>query len=603
MKAFCFAVLCCVCLCASAMKISQASRKEQELFVARKLANMTLDDKIGQMTQGESRYLTPQQVADMRLGSLLNGGGAAPSAGNKPENWADQYDTYQKAVMNAIGIPLIYGQDAVHGVNNVYGATVFPHNIGLGCMQDSKLMEDMGSVLADELLAAGMTWAFTPCIAVGRDDRWGRIYESFSENPNIVVNMTTPFITSLQKETVYGPRPIGCAKHFMADGGAEFGTGRAGYIIDRGDCSLDEDELRRIHLPGYKAAVAAGIGTVMASYSSWKGVQMHKHKHLLTDTLKGELGFDGFVISDYNAVWDLPGDKPQRVADCVNAGVDMMMVPNSAAEFISLLKQDVQNGLVPESRIDDAVTRILRIKTRFGLFDYPYSNRDALAHWGSDDHRMVARRMVQKSVVLLKNEDKVLPLPKKVRVLVAGEGGDDIGLQCGGWTISWQGQKGASTKGTTIFQGIKQVVEANGGSATFFKSGFFPLLKTFDVVVLVLSEDPYAEGKGDTKTMALRDSDIEVLKTVRQHLPKTPIVAITLTGRPVIITDYVNDWKGLVAAFLPGTEAGSGIADVLFGSVPFTGRLSMSWPKSVDQEPINYDDPKIDPLYPFGYHA
>jgi len=468
-------------------------------------------------------------------------------------------------------------------------------------MEDSKLMTEMGKVVSEEILAAGTTWAFAPCVAVGRDDRWGRIYESFSENPNIVANMSKPFVEGLQAETIYGPRPIGCAKHFMGDGGAEFGTGRAGYIIDRGDLKCDEATLRRIHLPGYTATIASGVGTVMASYSSWNGLQMHEHKYLLTDLLKGELKFDGFVISDYNAVWDLPGDENKQVADCVNAGVDMMMVPSSAERFMSILKKNVESGAVPESRIDDAVQRILRIKTRFGLFDAPYSNRSALAQWGSDAHRDVARRMVQKTTVLLQNNDKILPLPKKSRVLVVGEGGNDIGLQCGGWTISWQGEKGETTKGTTIFQGIKEVVEANGGSAQYWKSGLMPT--NVDVAVLVLSEDPYAEGKGDTKTMALRSSDVEVIKRLHTFHPKLPVVAITITGRPVIITEYYKNWHGIVASFLPGTEAGHGIADLLFGDVPFTGRLSMSWPQDVAQEPINYDDPTYNPLFPFGFHA
>jgi len=584
--------------------ISKQPRALQERFVKAKLAEMSLDDKIGQMTQGEAKSYSPEKAAQLRFGSLLNGGGAAPSSGNTPKDWADEYDTYQKAVLEATGIPIIYGQDTVHGVNNIEGAVVFPHNIGLGCMDDPKLMAEMGHVVSEEILASGTTWAFAPCVAVGRDDRWGRIYESFSENPSIVNNMTKPFIEALQAETIYGPRPVACAKHFMGDGGAEFGTGRHGYMIDRGNLQCDEQTLRRLHLPGYLAAISAGVGTVMASYSSWNGLQMHEHKYLLTDLLKNELKFDGFVISDYNAVWDLPGDKLKQVADSINAGVDMQMVPDTAEDFIDALKKNVESGAVPMSRIDDAVERILRIKTRFGLFDYPYSNRTALAQWGSDAHRNVARRMVQKSAVLLRNQDNVLPLKKNLRVLVLGEGGDDIGLQCGGWTIDWQGKKGTITKGTTIYQGIKEVVEANGGSAKYFKSGLiFPSARDYDVAVLVLAEDPYAEGVGDTKTMGLRSNDVELIEKVQKKLSSIPVVTITLTGRPVIFTQYVNSWHGIVAAFLPGTEAGHGIADLLFGDVPFTGRLSMSWPQDVEQEPINYDDPTYKPLYPFGYHA
>jgi len=563
---------------------------------------MSLDDKIAQMTQAEAHSYTPEQVAKLHLGSVLNGGDSVPPTGNKVTDWADQYDSYQKAIMEEIQIPLIYGQDAVHGVNNVDGATVFPHNIALGCMDDPQLMAEMGKVVSEEILAAGTTWAFSPCVAVSRDDRWGRVYESFSEHPDRVYNMTKPYVQALQEKSVYGPTPVACAKHFVGDGGAMWGTGRAGYLIDRGDLKCDEATLRRLHLPGYIAALEAGVGTIMASYSSWNGLQMHEHKYLLTDVLKNELKFDGFVISDYNAVYDLPGDVEKQVADSVNAGVDMMMVPDSAERFMSALKKNVESGAVSQERIDDAVERILRIKTRFGLFDYPYSNRTAIERFGCKEHRDVARRMVQKSVVLLRNQDKILPLPKNVNVLVAGEGGNDIGLQCGGWTIDWQGKKGHITEGTTIYEGIKEVVEANGGSAHFWKSGLFPI-KKFDVVVLVLAEDPYAEGKGDTKTMALRSSDVKVIETIRSKLPKTPIVAITISGRPVIISEYYNNWNGLVAAFVPGTEAGHGIADVLFGDVPFTGSLSRSWPQTVEQEPINYDDPNYHPLYPFGFHA
>ena len=582
-------------------EISKEPREVQERFVAAKLAEMTLADKVGQMTQGEAKFYTAAQAAQMRLGSLLNGGGSPPPSGNRPENWADQYDEYQRAVLGATGVPLIYGQDAVHGINNVEGATVFPHNIGLGCMADAGLMAEMGAVVSEELLAAGMTWAFTPCVAAARDDRWGRTYESFSEHPGVVANMTRPFVAALQRETVYGPRAIGCAKHFMADGGAEFGTGRAGYLIDRGDLKSDEATLRRVHLPGYLAALEAGVGTVMASYSSWNGVEMHRHKYLLTDVLKTELGFDGFVISDYNAVWELPGSALEQVAASVNAGVDMMMVPSSAEKFIKLLTECVASGRVSAARIDDAVARILRIKTRFGLFDHPYSNRTALAQWGSPAHRAVARRAVQQSAVLLRNDGGLLPLNKSARVLVLGEGANDIGLQCGGWTIEWQGKKGAITRGTTIYDGIREVVEAHGGAAVYHRTGALPT--DVDVAVLVTAEDPYAEGKGDSRTLGLRATDIATITKLRRKLPHVPVVAITLSGRPVIVTKYHDAWRAHIAAFLPGTEAGHGLADLLFGDVPFTGRLSFSWPKDVSQEPINYDDSSYNPLYPFGFKA
>jgi beta-glucosidase len=569
-----------------------------EARIAALLKDMPLEEKIGQMTQSERLYTTPADVKKFFLGSVLSGGGSWPSTGNTPQDWADMVDAYQAAALAASPrkIPFIYGQDGVHGVNNVYGAVVFPHQVGLGATRDPELLRLVGRVLNRELRACGTPWTFAPCVANARDERWGRRYESFGEDPALIAALTAPLVEELQSGSASDDvRMVGCAKHFIGDGGALYGTGRNHFPIDRGDCRGDEEMLRRLHTSGYVEAIRAGVGTVMVSLSSFNGELMHHHRRLLTEYLKGELGFNGYIITDYNGVYDLPNSTDYlKVVSAINAGVDQFMVPSSYRTLIQLATTAAQKGDVPMSRIDDAVTRILRVKIAAGLFEHPFSNRSYISSFGSAEHRAVARRAVQESAVLLKNEKGILPLSRSARIFVAGAGANDIGLQCGGWTISWQGSAGKTTIGTTIVDGLRAAV-GTGGSVTYKENGKGA---AGDVAIVVVSELPYAEGEGDSTTLAIRSQDLKVLEEVRKS--GIPMVVVMLSGRPLIISEHLPNWTAFVQAFLPGTEAGTGLADLLFGSAKFTGRLPWSWPRSVSQEPINVGDVPYDPLFPYG---
>ena len=548
------------------------------------LRDMTLDEKIGQMTQADRSYLRSE--ADIRgffLGSLLSGGGSSPPDKTAP-GWAEMYDRYQSiALQTRLQIPLIYGVDAVHGHNNVAGAVIFPHNIGLGCTRDAPLVERVARATAEEVAATGIDWTFSPCIAVARDERWGRTYESFGETPELVSEMAAAAVRGTQ------PTILACAKHYLADGGTAGGR-------DQGDAPMDEATLRSIHLPGYRAAVTAGVGSVMASFSSWNGQKMHGNHYLLTDVLKGELGFSGFVVSDWAGIDQLPGDYASDVETSVNAGVDMVMVPDRYPEFIATLKSLVQSGRVPQSRIDDAVRRILRQKIALGLWEKPYADRALLPQVGSDAHRQVGREAVRKSLVLLKNEGRVLPLSKMTRrIHVAGRNADDLGNQCGGWTITWQGASGAITTGTTILQGIRAAV-LGGASVTYTRDGSGA--EGADVGVVVIGETPYAEGLGDRTDLSLSAEDVAAVRAVRSA--RIPTVVVLVSGRPLVLGTILGDADAIVAAWLPGTE-GAGVADVLFGDFAPTGKLSHSWPRTMAQVPINWGDAAYDPLFAYGY--
>ena len=548
------------------------------------LRDMTLDEKVGQMAQADRSYLRSE--ADIRgffLGSLLSGGGSAPPDKTAP-GWAEMYDRYQQVALETrLRIPLIYGVDAVHGHNNVVGAVIFPHNIGLGCTRDAALVERVARATAEEVAATGIDWTFSPCIAVARDERWGRTYESFGETPELVSEMAAAAVRGTQ------PTILACAKHYLADGGTTGGR-------DQGDAQMDEAALRAIHLPGYRAAVAAGVGSVMASFSSWNGQKMHGHRYLLTDVLKGELGFQGFVVSDWAGIDQLPGDYASDVETSINAGIDMVMLPERYAEFVSTLKALVQSGRVPLSRVDDAVRRILRKKVELGLFEKPMADRSLLPQVGSDAHRQVGREAVRKSLVLLKNEPRILPLSKMTRrIHVAGRNADDLGNQCGGWTITWQGGSGAITTGTTILQGIRAAV-LGGASVTYSRDGSGA--EGADVGVVVVGETPYAEGLGDRTDLSLSAEDVAAVRAV--HAARVPTVVVLVSGRPLLLGSILGDADAILAAWLPGTE-GAGVADVLFGDTPPTGKLSHSWPRSMAQIPVNWGDAAYDPLYPYGH--
>jgi beta-glucosidase len=557
------------------------------------LGRMSLDEKIGQMTQAERGAVSNAQITQFRLGSLLSGGGSAPSP-NNATSWANMYDNFQNAALaTPLGIPLIYGVDAVHGHNNVLGATIFPHNIGLGATRNPTLVQNIGRATAEEVSGTGIDWDFAPCLCVARNDRWGRTYESFGETPDLVSSMAT-IVTGLQGNSLSGAGSVlATAKHYVGDGGTTNGT-------DQGNTQVSEADLRAIHLPPFRAAVQRGVGSVMISFSSWNGVKMHGQQFLITQVLKGELGFSGFVISDWNGIDQIdgqPGFTAAEVRTTINAGMDMVMVPDAWQSFISTLRAEVQAGRVPMSRIDDANRRILTKKFELGLFERPFADRSFLSTVGSAAHRTLARQAVRESLVLLKNAGNVLPLATaNNRIFVAGKSADNIGLQSGGWTISWQGGSGATTTGTTILQGIRNTV-APSTTVTFNQTGA-GIDSSYRVAIAVVGETPYAEGAGDRPgSMNLDNTDLNTINTLRNA--GVPVVVVLVSGRPLDIAAQLGNWNALVAAWLPGTE-GQGVADVLFGVAQPIGKLPMTWMNSVSQQPINVGDGKTG-LFPFGF--
>jgi len=571
------------------------------------LAGMTLEEKIGQMTQAEQDAL--KDLADVEnyfLGSVLSGGSSDPKEGNSLQAWTDLYDRLQsRALKSRLGIPILYGVDAVHGHNNVLGAVIFPHGIGLGCTRNPALIEKVERITAEEVRATGIQWTFAPCVTVPQDIRWGRTYEGFSEDPALVRQLSEAAVRGFQGMDLRNPLSVlACAKHYVGDGGTTYVSGADGRgRLDQGDTKVDEQTLRRLHLQGYISAVKAGVGSIMPSYSSWNGVKCSASRRLLTEILKQELGFEGFLISDYNAIDQIkPGDYKGSIEISINAGMDMVMVPTNYRTFITYLKELVNEGRVPVTRIDDAVTRILRVKFAMGLMD---KNRSQLADrglhktFGSPEHRLVAREAVRQSLVLLKNDRKTLPISKQAaRIHVAGKSADNIGDQCGGWTIDWQGRSGqVTTGGTTILAAIKGAVSKNTG-VTFSPDGAGAEGSTIGVAVI--GERPYAEGAGDRSDLALDREDVAVLNNLKKA--GIPVVVILLSGRPMIIGEVLPQADAFVAAWLPGTE-GQGVADVLFGEYKPTGKLSFSWPRSNGQLPLNINSPKekYDPLFRYGY--
>lgn len=556
------------------------------------LSKMTLDEKIGQMIQVDRSAVinNPQDIKNYFIGSILSGGGSGPAV-NTPEAWADMYDMFQSyALQTRLKIPIIYGIDAVHGHNNVYGAVIFPHNIGLGCTRNPELVEQVARATAVEVAATGIDWTFAPCIAVPQDERWGRTYEGFGETPELAEMMAAPAVRGFQTEILGSNNTsiLACAKHFLGDGGTKDGK-------DQGDTQVDESVIRRIHLPGYISAINAGVGSIMVSYSSINGLKMHGSKYWITEVLKGELKFQGFVVSDWGGVDQLPGDYKTKLETAINAGIDMVMLPYDYKNFFISMKQLVNENRISISRIDDAVKRILRIKFLLGLFEKPFADRSLLSKVGSQEHRAIAREAVRQSLVLLKN-NKILPLSKSnKKILVAGKAANDIGIQCGGWTIAWQGAEGNITKGTTILEAIKKAVSQNS-TVTYSIDG--NNLPDADVAIAVIGEKPYAEGQGDRTDLNLSQEDLELISKVKAK--GIPLVVILISGRPMIITNILEDCDAFIAAWLPGTE-GDGIADVIFGDYKPTGKLSHSWPKSMSQIPINVGDNNYNPLFPYGY--
>ena len=576
------------------------------------MAKMTLEQKVGQVIQADSDSVTPEEVKQYRLGSVLSGGNSAP--GDKPfadaQAWLDAADAYYNASIDPegveIAIPVIWGIDAVHGHANLLGATVFPHNIGLGAAHDPDLIEEITRVTAAELIVSGHDWTFAPTLATPQDDRWGRTYEGFSESPGIVASYSDRIVYGLQgrpgdADYLGDGRVISSAKHFLADGGTKDGH-------DQGDAQISEEELRDIHAQGYLTALPAGVQTVMTSFSSWNGAKIHGSKALMTDLLKDRMGFHGFIVGDWNAHGQVPGCTNTDCPQALNAGLDMYMAPDSWKGLYESTLAHVKAGDISTERLDDAVRRILRVKIAYGLFDKgapstrPGAGDTSLL--GSPEHREVARRAVRESLVLLKNDGDVLPLAPAQTVLVVGDGADYIGKQAGGWTLSWQGGDYGNEyfpNGETILSGIREAVEGAGGKVIFDPKG--TSTEAADAVIAMYGENPYAEGLGDLKTLNFRPNGFDTEKLASYRASGIPVVSVFLSGRPLWVNPELNDSDAFVAAWQPGTEGG-GVADLLFQTNPafdFTGRLSYSWPRTANSLPINVGDADYDPLFAFGY--
>ncbi len=595
------------------LKLRRDSRVEARIDAM--LSRMSVEDKVGQLLQVDIASITPADLEAYKLGSILNGGNSAPNNDEfaPPSQWLKLFDAYWDAsVKRSDGrpvVPLIWGTDAVHGANNIVGATLFPHNIGLGAMRDPDLIQRIGAATAAETAATGIDWSFAPTVAVVQDDRWGRTYESYSEDPVIVESYAGKMVEGIQG-TVGGDfmKPghvISSIKHFLGDGGT---GGR-----DQGDTRVTEDVLRDVHAAGYRSGLVAGALTVMPSFSSWNGTKMTSNKSLLTGVLKEKLGFEGFTIGDWNAHGQVPGCTNEDCAAAINAGLDMFMYsgPGWKQLYANTLRE-AKDGTIPAARLDDAVRRILRVKVLAGTFEAgrpstrPFSGRFALL--GSPEHRAIARQAVRQSLVLLKNNGGVLPLKPGANILVAGRGADDIGQQAGGWSITWQGTgvtNASFPNGQSIWSGIDEAVRAGGGKATLAIDGRYAAKP--DVAVVVFGETPYAEFTGDRPTLEYSPddkSDLALLK--RFKAAGVPVVAVFLSGRPMWVNPELNAADAFVAAFLPGTEGG-GVADVLVAGADgrarhdFRGRLSFSWPRRLDQFVLNRRDAGYDPLFPIGY--
>lgn len=582
-----------------------------EIRIKDLMKKMTLEEKIGQMTQIERTVTSVEVMKKYFIGSVLSDGGSVPNKQASPEDWVDMVNKIQMGALSTrLGIPMIYGIDAVHGHNNAYAATIFPHNIGLGATRDPELVRNIAAATALEVRATGIPYAFAPCIAVCRDPRWGRCYESFSEDPRIVRAMTEA-IPGLQGDISADSRKgypfvsgkdkvAACAKHYVGDGGTISG-------INEGNTLVSFDELLRIHMPAYNDSVSKGVATVMASFSSWNGVKMHGNRALLTDFLKNTLNFRGFIISDEKGL-DKMTSPPHAnytysIEASINAGIDMVMVPFNYTEFIDGLSFLVKNNFIPMTRINDAVERILRVKFVMGLFENPLADYSMGKYLGCKEHRELAREAVRKSLVLLKNgnsaKQTLLPLPKKTsKILVTGTHADNIGFQCGGWTVEWQGVSGNITAGTSILTAIERAVDVEtevvyqeNPDASFVKSN------KFSYAIVVVGEYPYAESQGDSLNLTIADPGPSIITNVCGNVK---CVVVLITGRPVVVQPYMSTIDALVAAWLPGSE-GQGVADVLFGDFEFTGKLPHTWFKTVDQLPMNAGDQKYNPLFPFGY--
>ena len=578
------------------------------------MARMTLEEKVAQTMLVAVNHIEHQAVTDLGIGAILSGGGGNPEP-NNPATWQAMVAGYRDAALQSrLGIPIIYGVDAVHGHNNVRGAVIFPHNIGLGAARDPDLVRRIGWATAVETYATSVRWDFAPTLAVPQDIRWGRTFEGFGEDTALVSALGRAYIEGLQGDDPAAEFSVlATAKHYFGDGGTTYGTSEfvfpvvpqmgvmeeVPFLVDQGDTRLDEATLREVHLAPYLAALDAGVLTVMASFSKWNGVRLHAHHYLLTELLKGELGFPGFVVSDWEGVRDSDPDPYTAVVTCYNAGIDMNMVSFGWREKMELLLTAVQKGDVPLARLEDAVRRILTVKLRAGLFEQLKSSEGYLPLVGSPEHRALAREAVVKSAVLLKNENQTLPLsPAATRLLVAGAWANDIGLQCGGWTIAWQGEAGPITDGTTILEGIRAAAPQT--AVEYEANGRFDGERSAYGLVCV-GETPYAEGLGDRADLTLDAEQTSLIDRMRALCDR--LVVVIISGRPLIISDQLPQIDALVAAWLPGSEAGA-LAELLFGREPFSGKLSYTWPRSMrarSMDQVVARNEEASPLFPYGF--
>lgn len=584
------------------------------------LSQMTLEEKVAQMMQPEHDDITLEQVTQYGIGSILSGGGSDPSTGNALENWQEMVNNYKQAALDSrLGIPLLYGIDAVHGHNNVLDATMFPHNIGLGAANNPELMEEIGKIVASEVRATGIQWTFAPTLANAQSEFWGRTYESFSESVEDVVNLSGPYIKGMQGGSDINSDSfmteyniIACAKHFIGEGYTVNGQ-------NQGDVSMTEEEFDALLESGvlnpYTNAVNENVLTVMASYNSVNGVKCHENYHLLTEVLKEDLGFKGLVVSDYMGVQQVSGKTyKDQIELCVNAGIDLFMEPESWKECMDLLIELVNEGRVKEERIDDAVSRILWVKFTAGLFEEEINGaaeKECVKTFGSKEHRDVARQAVRESLVLVKNEQvngttAINALKGAKNISVVGSKADDIGSQCGGWTITWEGHTGNFTEGTSIIDGLKEVA---GSDVKFDFNKEGKIKKNTDAVIVVVGENPYVETGGDRypASLGMTYDDKLILEELGYSLDALdskddiPVIAVILSGRPINLSDYIDSFDGLVMAWLPGSE-GAGIADVLLGDYDFKGTLKFTWVKDPYDISTKFEkgsEAKI--LYPYGY--
>ncbi len=558
------------------------------------LSRMTVEEKLGQMTLIEKNSLARGDVSHFLLGGVLSGGGGYPARRNNVDGWRAMVRGFQQeALSTRLSIPIIYGVDAVHGHNNVAGTVIFPHNIGLGATANPELIRQIGAITALETTATAIKWNYAPVLAVVQDIRWGRSYESYGQDPELVSTLGSAYIRGLQGDDLSAPTSMAAtAKHFVGDGGTTWGSSSMGtYMLDQGDTIVDETTLRAIHLPPYQQAIQAGAKVVMVSFSSWNGLKMHANDYLIQTVLKGEMGFDGFVVSDWQGIDQVSGDYYEAVVTSVNAGVDMNMVPYDAELFLSTLGSAVQNGDIPMARVDDAVRRILAVKFQLGLFEDPMVEAADPDLVGSAEHRAVAQEAVSQSLVLLQNDNQALPISRDATVYVAGMAADDLGVQCGGWTIEWQGGSGQITTGTTIFEGLQAI---GGDRVSYNRNGQFEA--PGEVGIVVIGETPYAEGQGDSHDLGLPPADIQLIERLRAQVDQ--LIVILVSGRPLIITEQLALADAWVAAWLPGTE-GQGVASNLYGDHAFSGKLPFSWPATMDQLPLA--ETGATPLFPYGF--